>query len=78
MRAAASGAASLSSRPRLPPPPPPFTSAVENLRESQLPDGDWPQKSIVGIFNRNCGISYTNYRTVFPIWALGAYHKRFQ
>ena len=33
--------------------------------------GDWPQEGISGVFNRACGITYTAYRNVFPIWALG-------
>jgi len=28
---------------------------------------------IVGIFNHTCGITYTNYRNAFPLWALGLY-----
>ena len=41
------------------------------LMEQQLPSGDWPQQGISGVFNRACGITYTAYRNVFPIWALG-------
>ena len=41
------------------------------LMERQLPCGDWPQEGIAGVFNRACGITYTAYRNVFPIWALG-------
>lgn len=59
------------------PPPPPrvSTRAASFLLERQLPNGDWPQESVVGIFNRNCSISYTNYRTIFPTWALGEYYR---
>eukprot|EP00607_Mallomonas_marina_P010769 CAMPEP_0182422772 /NCGR_PEP_ID=MMETSP1167-20130531/8545_1 /TAXON_ID=2988 /ORGANISM="Mallomonas Sp, Strain CCMP3275" /LENGTH=689 /DNA_ID=CAMNT_0024601113 /DNA_START=357 /DNA_END=2426 /DNA_ORIENTATION=+ len=45
------------------------------LRSKQLPSGDWPQEGITGVFNRSCGITYTAYRNVFPIWALGKYAK---
>ena len=45
--------------------------AVEYLMKRQLPCGDWPQEGIAGVFNRTCGITYTAYRNVFPIWALG-------
>lgn len=38
-------------------------------------DGDFPQESICGVFNRNCMISYSQYRNIFPIWALGDYKK---
>ena len=44
---------------------------VEYIRKRQLPSGDWPQEGIAGVFNRACGITYTAYRNVFPIWALG-------
>ena len=43
---------------------------VSYLLERQLPCGDWPQEGIAGVFNRACGITYTAYRNVFPIWAL--------
>ena len=44
---------------------------VKYLMKRQLPYGDWPQEGIAGVFNRACGITYTAYRNVFPIWALG-------
>jgi len=44
---------------------------VQYLMRRQLPCGDWPQEGIAGVFNRSCGITYTAYRNVFPIWALG-------
>mmetsp|Transcript_17053 Transcript_17053/g.23413 ORF Transcript_17053/g.23413 Transcript_17053/m.23413 type:complete len:914 (+) Transcript_17053:394-3135(+) len=44
---------------------------VQYLMKRQLPCGDWPQEGIAGVFNRSCGITYTSYRNVFPIWALG-------
>jgi cycloartenol synthase len=44
---------------------------VHYLMRRQLPCGDWPQEGISGVFNRACGITYTSYRNVFPIWALG-------
>ena len=43
------------------------------LTSQQLPNGDWAQEGIAGVFNRSCGISYTNYRNIFPMWALGRY-----
>jgi squalene/oxidosqualene cyclase-like protein len=33
--------------------------------------GVWDQEGIMGVFNRNCGISYSAYRYIFPTWALG-------
>mmetsp|Transcript_20255 Transcript_20255/g.41423 ORF Transcript_20255/g.41423 Transcript_20255/m.41423 type:complete len:1203 (+) Transcript_20255:239-3847(+) len=44
---------------------------VKYLMKRQLDCGDWPQEGISGVFNRACGITYTAYRNVFPIWALG-------
>jgi cycloartenol synthase len=44
---------------------------ISYLMRRQLPSGDWPQEGIAGVFNRACGISYTAYRNVFPIWAIG-------
>lgn len=31
------------------------------------------QENISGVFNKTCAISYTSYRNVFPIWALGRF-----
>uniref|UniRef100_A0A452VNB1 Terpene cyclase/mutase family member n=1 Tax=Ursus maritimus TaxID=29073 RepID=A0A452VNB1_URSMA len=46
---------------------------VRCLLRKQLPNGDWPQENIAGVFNKSCAISYTSYRNVFPIWALGRF-----
>jgi squalene/oxidosqualene cyclase-like protein len=43
------------------------------LIKMQNSNGDWPQQSISGVFNANCMITYTSYRNVFPLWALGRY-----
>jgi squalene/oxidosqualene cyclase-like protein len=48
---------------------------IQFLMKSQLSNGDWNQQSISGVFNGNCMISYTNYRNIFPIWALGRFLK---
>uniref|UniRef100_A0A8C5BIL1 Terpene cyclase/mutase family member n=1 Tax=Gadus morhua TaxID=8049 RepID=A0A8C5BIL1_GADMO len=45
---------------------------VKLLIDRQLPNGDWPQ-NISGVFNKSCAISYTSYRNVFPVWALGRF-----
>ncbi|CAM9442144.1 unnamed protein product [Scytosiphon promiscuus] len=45
------------------------------LRKMQLPTGDWSQEGITGVFNRSTGITYTSYRNVYPIWALGKYAR---
>jgi len=51
--------------------------AVRFLLARQREDGDFPQEQTVGIFNRSCGISYSNYRNIFPVWAMGAYARRY-
>ncbi|KAF5738511.1 cycloartenol synthase 2-like isoform X2 [Tripterygium wilfordii] len=33
-------------------------------------------QEIIGVFNKNCMISCSAYRTIFPIWALGVYRNR--
>ena len=48
-------------------------SGIRFLITRQLRNGDWKQESVSGIFNRTCGISYSNYRNIFPIWALGRF-----
>jgi squalene cyclase len=32
-------------------------------------------QEIMGVFNNNCMISYSAYRNIFPIWALGEYRS---
>ncbi|XP_074766287.1 lanosterol synthase isoform X4 [Athene noctua] len=46
---------------------------IKLLIDKQLPNGDWPQENIAGVFNKSCAISYTAYRNVFPIWTLGRF-----
>ncbi|XP_021060874.1 lanosterol synthase [Mus pahari] len=46
---------------------------IRCLLGKQFPNGDWPQENISGVFNKSCAISYTNYRNIFPIWALGRF-----
>ena len=48
-----------------------ISRGVQYLIQRQHPSGDWPQEGIAGVFNRSCGITYTAYRNVFPLWALG-------
>ncbi|XP_071477715.1 lanosterol synthase-like [Diadema antillarum] len=48
---------------------------IKVIMDRQLENGDWPQESIMGVFNKSCAISYTSYRNVFPIWALGRYTR---
>lgn len=48
----------------------PIEKGVQFLLRRQQDSGDWPQQLICGVFNRNCMISYSQYRNIFPIWAL--------
>jgi squalene/oxidosqualene cyclase-like protein len=51
---------------------------IEFLIFMQEASGDFPQQGISGVFNHSCGITYTSYRNVFPIWALGRYKKKYK
>ena len=40
----------------------PLHAAARCLMRQQSVNGDWPQQHISGVFNRNCMITYANYR----------------
>ena len=46
--------------------------------EEQRDNGDWKQEGIAGVFNRACGISYTQYRNIFPMWALARFARNYE
>jgi cycloartenol synthase len=53
--------------------PLPLHRGARSLMRAQCSNGDWPQQTIMGVFNNNCMITYANYRNIFPLWALGEY-----
>ncbi|KAI8907346.1 terpenoid cyclases/protein prenyltransferase alpha-alpha toroid [Gorgonomyces haynaldii] len=51
---------------------------IKLIMSRQLPNGSWAQEAIEGVFNKNCMISYPNYKFIFTIWALGRYHNQYE
>ncbi|KAF8577070.1 terpene synthase [Ramaria rubella] len=53
----------------------PIERAVALVMSRQNSDGSWPQEAIEGVFNKNCAISYPNFKHIFTVWMLGKAHK---
>ncbi|CAG8720068.1 16567_t:CDS:10, partial [Racocetra persica] len=48
----------------------PIQRGIQLIASRQFPTGEWKQEAIEGVFNKNCAISYPNYKFIFTIWAL--------
>jgi len=44
---------------------------VQLIMKRQLPNGSWKQEAIEGVFNKNCAISYPNFKFSWTIWSMG-------
>ncbi|XP_067405894.1 lanosterol synthase-like [Emydura macquarii macquarii] len=48
---------------------------IKVLIDKQLPNGDWPQENICGVFNKTGAVNYSSYWKVFPLWTLGRFSR---
>ncbi|CAD7698029.1 unnamed protein product [Ostreobium quekettii] len=50
--------------------PLPLHAAARFMMDAQQVDGDWPQQHISGVFNKNCMISFSQYRYGEAAWRI--------
>lgn len=55
----------------------PIEKGLKLIMSRQQPNGEWLQEALEGVFNKTCGISYPNYKFIFPMKALGMYATRY-
>ncbi|KAM0835588.1 hypothetical protein ACQ4PT_062843 [Festuca glaucescens] len=55
--------------------PSPLHKAARLIMNMQLGSGDFPQEEMIGSFLKNGPLCYMAYRNIFPMWALGEYHR---
>ncbi|OLL24595.1 Lanosterol synthase [Neolecta irregularis DAH-3] len=54
----------------------PIEQGIKLIMCRQQSNGEWIQEGIEGVFNKNCMISYPNYKFYWPIKACGMFEKR--
>lgn len=55
----------------------PIVRGIRMIMARQQSDGQWAQEALEGVFNKSGMISYTNYKYIFPIKALGLFARKY-